>query len=138
MLFRSLRRRGVQLAAGPSLDKVVHLVKDRAAAIPQLADEAMLFYEVDVRVSQEELPQEAMQGLRTLKARLASAPWQRAALGEALKDVAKSSGLKMPQLAMPLRRIVTGRTQTPSIDAVLELLGRETVLQRLSRTLDED
>jgi glutamyl-tRNA synthetase len=55
-----------------------------------------------------------------------------------LKDVAKASGLKMPQLAMPLRRIVTGRTQTPSIDAVLELLGRETVLQRLSHTLDED
>jgi glutamyl-tRNA synthetase len=50
----------------------------------------------------------------------------------------KSNGLKMPQLAMPLRRLVTGRTQTPSIDAVLELLGRETVLLRLSRHLSED
>jgi glutamyl-tRNA synthetase len=37
----------------------------------------------------------------------------------------------MPQVAMPLRQVVTGRTQTPSIDAVLELLGRETVLARL-------
>ncbi len=44
----------------------------------------------------------------------------------------------MPQVAMPLRHIVTGRTQTPSIDAVLELLGRETVLLRLARHLDED
>jgi len=50
----------------------------------------------------------------------------------------KSSGLKMPQLAMPLRRLVTGRSQTPSIDAVLELLGRETVLHRLSLHLDTD
>ena len=64
--------------------------------------------------------------------------WQRALLGEAIKEVVKSSGLKMPQVAMPLRRLVTGRTQTPSIDAVLELLGRETVLLRLSQHLDQD
>ena len=45
---------------------------------------------------------------------------------------------KMPQVAMPLRQITTGRTQTPSIDAVLELLGREVVLHRLTRSLDAD
>jgi glutamyl-tRNA synthetase len=44
----------------------------------------------------------------------------------------------MPQLAMPLRRIVTGREQTPSIDAVLELLGRETVVLRLAHHLESD
>ena len=44
----------------------------------------------------------------------------------------------MPQVAMPLRHIVTGRTQTPSIDAVLELLGRETVLTRLAQYLETD
>jgi glutamyl-tRNA synthetase len=44
----------------------------------------------------------------------------------------------MPQLAMPLRHIVTGRTQTPSIDAVLELLGRDTVLLRLGQFLETD
>ena len=133
-----LRRRDVQPGAGPSLEKVVGLLKDRAASIVQLADEAMLFYEVEIQVPQEPLSPETLQGLRTLKARLATVPWQRAALGDTLKDVAKASALKMPQLAMPLRRIVTGRTQTPSIDAVLELLGRETVLARLSRQLDED
>jgi glutamyl-tRNA synthetase len=73
-----------------------------------------------------------------LKARLTNSKWERAALNEAIKEVVKASGLKMPQIAMPLRRIVTGRTQTPSIDAVLELLGRETVLQRLTANLNED
>jgi glutamyl-tRNA synthetase len=37
----------------------------------------------------------------------------------------------MPQLAPALRVLVCGRTQTPSIDAVLALFPRETVLQRL-------
>jgi glutamyl-tRNA synthetase len=41
----------------------------------------------------------------------------------------------MPELAMPVRLLVTGRTQTPSLDAVLELLGRDTVLARLAQHL---
>jgi glutamyl-tRNA synthetase len=32
---------------------------------------------------------------------------------------------------MPLRVMVTGETQTPSVDAVLELLGREETLARM-------
>ena len=132
-----LRRRGVQLAAGPALEKVVHLLKERAASVVQLADEAMLFYEVEVKPGTPDWDEAAEKALRTLKARLASVAWERASIGEAIREAAKSSGLKMPQLAMPLRRLVTGRAQTPSIDAVLELIGRETVLQRLSR-LDQD
>jgi glutamyl-tRNA synthetase len=119
------------------LERVVALLKDRASSIPQLADEARLFYEVEVpRAPPADL--EVAKALRILKARLTSAEWTRPAISEALKDAVKSSGLKMPQVAMPLRQIVTGRTQTPSIDAVLELLGRELVLHRLTRSLDSD
>ena len=70
-----------------------------------------------------------------LKSRLSEGAWERGAIGAAIKDVAKASGLKMPAIAMPLRLMTTGRAQTPSIDAVLELLGREVVLKRLSHYL---
>jgi glutamyl-tRNA synthetase len=133
-----LRRRGVQLAAGPDLLKAVHLLKDRANTVPQLADEAMLFYTLEVKPAPAEWGADALKALRTLKARLGAVPWERAAINDAIKETVKSSGLKMPQLAMPLRQIVTGRTQTPSIDAVLELLGRDTVLLRLGRFLEAD
>jgi glutamyl-tRNA synthetase len=104
----------------------------------QLADEAMLFYALEVDPGTPDWGGEVDKALRTLKARLAGVAWERQAINAAIKDVVKSSGLKMPQLAMPLRRLATGRTQTPSIDAVLELLGRDTVLLRLSRHLNED
>jgi len=39
----------------------------------------------------------------------------------------------MPQLAMPVRVLVCGTPQTPSVDAVLELLSKEKVLARLQR-----
>jgi glutamyl-tRNA synthetase len=133
-----LRNRGMQPGGGPPLASVIRLLKDRASSVLQLADEAMLFYQVEVDPGTPDWDEQTGKALRMLEARLAAAPWQRAAIHEAIKDVVKSSGLKMPQIAMPLRRLVTGRTQTPSIDAVLELIGRDTVLLRLARHLHED
>ncbi|HEU4350824.1 MAG TPA: glutamate--tRNA ligase [Burkholderiales bacterium] len=133
-----LRRRGTQPGGGPPLERVVALVKERANSIAQLADEAMLFYAVEVKPALSELSPDALKALRTLKARLSSVAWERSAISDTIKDVAKTSGLKMPQVAMPLRHIVTGRSQTPAIDAVLELLGREMVLMRLAQHLETD
>jgi len=118
------------------LSAVINLVKDRASTIPQLVDEAMLFYAQDVKPGASD--RSADQALKALKERLGAVTWERGAINEAIKEVVKSNGLKMPQLAMPLRHIVTGRSQTPSMDAVLELLGRDTVLARLARHLETD
>ena len=38
----------------------------------------------------------------------------------------------MPKLAMPLRVLLTGLEQTPSVDAVVAIFPRETVLERLA------
>ena len=138
LLEAELRKRGVQLAVGPELPRVVNLIKDRANTVAQLADEAMLFYALEVKPAPAEWNGEALKALRMLKARLGAVSWERAAINQAIKETVKSSGLKMPQVAMPLRHIVTGRTQTPSIDAVLELLGRDTVLLRLGQFLETD
>ena len=65
--------------------------------------------------------------------RLRTVAWDRAALAAMLKEVLAAHKLKMPQLAMPLRLLLTGQLQTPSIDALVELFGRDTVLERLQR-----
>ncbi|MGH8675219.1 MAG: glutamate--tRNA ligase, partial [Burkholderiales bacterium] len=129
----ALRSRGIETASGPSLEKVVALLKERAATIAQLADAACLFYryeeppagEVAERVAGRVRP-----ALEMLAARLADSAWDRKSLAATVSGVLKATGLKMPELAMPVRLLVTGRTQTPSLDAVLELLGRDTVLAR--------
>jgi len=133
LLQQEFANRKVSTTNGPPLARVAALVKERANSIPQLADEAMLFYFFEEKPFTLEEP--ARKGLESLTLKLEKAPWEKAAIGDAMKQVLKENGLKMPQLAMPLRQAVTGRTQTPSIDAVLELLGREKVLNRLSRLL---
>jgi glutamyl-tRNA synthetase len=62
---------------------------------------------------------------------LEDCPWNKQAINDAIKEVLRATGLKMPQLAMPVRVLVMGTAQTPSLDAVLELCGRDAVLQRL-------
>ena len=53
-------------------------------------------------------------------------------MAELIKATLEKHGIKMPKLGVPLRVAVTGQKQTPAIDAVLHILGRETVLKRLS------
>jgi len=127
--------------AGPPLEKVFSLLKDRANTLQHLAESARMFYIYEEPSAQnlaELLNDRTRPALRMLAAKLAGTPWERKSLGAAVSGVLKESGLKMPELAMPARLLVTGRTHTPSLDAVLELLGRETVLARLARHLQGD
>ncbi|MBV8031267.1 MAG: glutamate--tRNA ligase [Betaproteobacteria bacterium] len=135
LVRKELAKRGTRADAGPPLEAVVALLKDRSSSIVQLADEATLFYG-EPHVERIALEPPVKEALVAVKAALAQSDWSRSRINDVVKHVVKTHALKMPQLAMPLRRIVTGREQTPSIDAVLELLGREAVLARLARALD--
>jgi glutamyl-tRNA synthetase len=73
--------------------------------------------------------------LEKLRDRFAAIPWEREAIHDALTSTAKEYGLKLGQLAMPLRVMVTGVTETPSIDATLELIDRDEVRARMEREL---
>jgi len=134
----ALRAIGVDSSESPPLDKVVALLKDRASAIPQIAEAATLFYRYETPPAAkvaEMVTERIRPGLEMLATKLADSAWDRRSLSATIGAVMKSSGLKMPELAMPVRLLVTGRTQTPSLDAVLELLGRDTVLARLAQHL---
>ncbi|MOA50923.1 Glutamate--tRNA ligase [compost metagenome] len=77
---------------------------------------------------------EAVQpAIAALAAALAECEWTREAISAAFKEVLKAQGLKMPQLAMPVRVLTVGSAHTPSVDAVLELLGREKIAARLQK-----
>jgi glutamyl-tRNA synthetase len=113
-------------------NSVVALLKERAGSVKELAAQAEMFY---AEPGVQPVPAAAKPALAALQKSLEGVAWERNSLGAAVSAAAKAHGLKMPQLAMPLRRVLTGREQTPSIDAVLELLGREAVLARIGKAL---
>jgi glutamyl-tRNA synthetase len=133
-----LARNGCDTKNGPPLARVVALLKERVSTVEELGDAAVYFYralEPAEELKKEHYSPEVRPALADLAARLASVEWSRAGISEAIKSVVASSKLKMPKIAMPLRVMVTGEAQTPSVDIVLELIGRDEVLARLEKQL---
>jgi glutamyl-tRNA synthetase len=133
-----LARRGIDPEAGAPLEKVVALYKDRVTNLNELADALEPFYVV-VQPSAEmiaaHLTEPVRAALKVLRDRLSSCIWEKAAISAAFKETLTACALKMPQVAIPLRVVLLGQPQSPAIDAVLEVLGRDEVLARLDRYL---
>jgi glutamyl-tRNA synthetase len=131
-----LRRRGIEVGAAERLAPLCALYKDRCATVGELADWLRMYFE-GVAPSEADLAAHVTAAVRpallALGERLAAAEWTKAGIAAAIKETLAACGLKMPQLAHAVRVLVCGRTQTPSIDAVLALFPREVVLARLRR-----
>ncbi|MDO6385198.1 glutamate--tRNA ligase [Uliginosibacterium sp. 31-12] len=131
---KRLAARAVSVEGGPELAAVVALYRERVSTLVELADSVESYF-VEVAPSAElaaqHLTESACSALALLASKLALVSWDKAALSALIKETCSELGLKMPQLAIPLRVKLLGVAQTPSIDAVLEVLGRERVLARL-------
>jgi len=122
---------------GADLAEVCGLLKERAQTLNELAHEARLFY-VEPAIAEADRARHLQGGAPSLPAALAalastleSVDWNRAAIADALKSTLAEHGLKMPQLAVPVRLLVFGVPQTPSVDAMLAAMPRATVVARL-------
>jgi len=131
---RIVRRGGNPQAV--DLASAIGLLKDRAETLEQLAEGAMLFCApyapAPAELVAQHLTPAAREALADFAARARDTDWTREAISALIKTVLAERGLKMPQLAIPLRVAITGRAQTPAVDAVLALLGQERVLERLA------
>jgi len=132
LVAAQLQKRGITV--DERLPRICGLFKDRCDTTVALADWAQAFY-ADVTPKAEELAQHVTDAVKPVLAqlveKLSACAWDKASIAAAIKEVLAACGLKMPQLAMPVRVLVLGTAQTPSLDAVLELLTREKVLSRL-------
>ncbi len=127
-----LSKRGVQ--TDTRLAAICGLFKDRCDTLCVLADWVAVFYG-DVSPKADEKAQHVTDAIKPALAllveKLAQCEWDKAAIAAVLKEVLAAQGLKMPQLAMPVRVLVMGTAQTPSLDAVLALCEKQKVLERL-------
>ena len=135
MIQAVLAKRGI--TSDDRLPAICGLFKDRCDTLLVLADWATAFYN-DVSPQVEDVAKHitlaVLPALDALATKLnAVADWTIANVSAAFKEVLAEQGLKMPQLAMPVRVLVMGTPQTPSVDAVLWLCGKEKVLARLTK-----
>ncbi len=132
LVAEQLQRMGLQ--ADARLPAICGLFKDRCDTTVALAGWARAFY-ADVQPDAAELAQHVTDAVRpavqSLARQLEAAVWDKASISAVIKSVLAEHGLKMPQLAMPVRVLVMGTAQTPSLDAVLALHDKKVVVGRL-------
>ena len=130
--------RGINVSVAPALEAVIALYKERISTLNELADAAEVFYidlHPDQTILDAHLSAEALPALREFAERIANVAWETGAISALIKELIGKHGLKMPKLAMPLRVMLVGQTQAPSVDALVVLFPRELVLARVTKYL---
>ncbi|WP_332693311.1 glutamate--tRNA ligase [Bosea sp. (in: a-proteobacteria)] len=112
-------------------------LKDRAKTLIELLDSAFYLYATRPLALEPKaaalLDEAARERMPKLAENLAALPaWETPALEAAVREFAEASGVKLGQVAQPLRAALTGRTTSPGLFDVMAVLGREEVLARLS------
>ena len=129
-----LSSRGLNVAGDARLPAMCALYKDRCKTTAELADWLAMYFAPVIPPADElarQLTEPVRAALDSLHQALADVDWQPAAIAAAIKQVLTSHQLKMPQLAIPLRLLLCGRSQTPSVDAVVALFDRDLARERL-------
>ncbi|CDT89265.1 glutamyl-tRNA synthetase [Vibrio coralliirubri] len=127
---------------GPAITEVIKLVGERCNTLIELAEQSRYFYE-DFSEFEAGAAKKHLRGVAKGPLELALAKV------EALEDfttanikdgviaaVCEELEIGMGKIGMPLRVAVTGGGQSPSVDAVMELVGKERVIARIKMALE--
>ena len=123
------------------LAKLVVMVRERTKTLVEMVTWATPYFGQDVTMDEEAakkfLTPAMAPALATLAARFEVEPVFHKEQWETIfKQVVDEMGMKMGQLAQPVRVALTGRTASPGLFEVMELLGRERTLIRLKKGIE--
>lgn len=133
-----LQKKGFQVALDERLIKMVNVLRERAKTLVELADSADYFFADEIKCEEAArkkfLTPDALPILEDLINKLSSltdftVPELRKIFGE----ITEKRGSKLVQIAQPTRVALTGGTVSPGIFEVIEILGRDKVIERLKR-----
>jgi len=136
-----LRQQGCDPANGPALVEVIVQQRERCRTLLEMAEKSKFFY-ADVESYNEKdaakhLTAKAVPVLRHLIDGLnALGDWQAESIHGVVHAVAEQLGLKLGEVAQPIRVAVSGAAVSPPIDQTLQLLGREQTVARLAAAAD--
>ena len=124
-----------------NVQQLTAIQRERCKDLNEMVEQSRFFFAdidaYDDQAANKFLTDEASAVLKALESGLSStAEWSAEALNIAVRAVAEQMDIKLGKVAQPLRVALAGSAVSPSIDATLELLGRERSLQRIRRAID--
>ncbi len=118
------------------LAKQISLYQERVQTLQELAESLIYFYQEPAperELLEKHCTEEIKPILNELIHQLKNCDWNAESIHHLINESVQKNSIKFPKLAMPLRVILTGSAQSPSINDVMFILGRDAVLTRLQQ-----
>ena len=139
MVWPYLAAQGFARPSAETLAKIMLTVRERGQTLAELAGKAEFYFperpEIEPEAAAKFLTPEHLALLRELREPLGAAGLTPQGFEELLRNLAKAKDLKLSALAQPLRVALTGRTASPGLFEILEILGPERTRLRLDAVL---
>ena len=121
------------------LQRAISLYKERANTLVDLSNQIIFFFEeqkLSDELVQKYLDDERLQLIGKFYALFDKLDWEDEKINAAIKNFVAENAVKFPQIAMPLRVILTGTDHTPSIASIMWILGCDETKQRIQKYIN--
>ncbi len=124
------------------LSKAVNLLRERSKTLDELANSLRYFIsdsvEIDPKASQKFLTTEGIKYLSEIRDSLSRLQDVSAAeIEKIFTDLSKTHNIKLGAIAQPVRVALTGGTASPGIYEIIEIIGKEKTIKRLSKAIEQ-
>lgn len=140
-LIPFLKGRDCDAKEGDFIESAINTLIHRSKTLQEMADGAVFYYQDTImyeeKAARKFLKPSALDPLQLLKTNLeALAEFTEKTLEDAFRAVMETTGLKLGKIAQPVRVALTGKTVSPGIFEIAEVIGKEKVIYRLQRAIE--
>ncbi|HIF17197.1 MAG TPA: glutamate--tRNA ligase [Cycloclasticus sp.] len=140
-LIEQLKTLGCDVENGPDVVEIVKTQQERAKTLKEMAEKSLLFYndydEFDEKAAKKNLKAAALEPLEMMLGKFEQlSDWSKDPLHQVILDTAEALDVKLGKVAQPLRVSLTGTSVSPSLDATLFLLGKDTCVRNINRGIE--
>ena len=141
LLVPFLKKIGIHVESGEFLVKVVKTLVQRSKTMEEMATAATFYFTETIayeeKAARKFLKPDTRQPLHFLMDALDIIDvFTEENLENAFKSVMYKTGLKLGKIAQPVRVALTGKTASPGIFEITEIIGKEKVIRRLKQAIE--
>jgi len=135
-----LQKLGLENLEEQKVIQAVNTLKERSKTLVEMAESALFYFQDDITYEEKGdkkfLKPNVLEHLEDLQGRLEKTPeFNQEGLEKTFISFLEDREIKLGKVAQPLRVALTGKTFSPGIFEVMEVLGKETSLKRLSKAI---
>ncbi len=140
-LIPFLEKSGLKSLNKEKVKDAVATLKIRSKTLVDMAESSRFYFEKDIlydgKADNKFLKPDVLELLENLQGRLEQTSiFDQEGLEKAFVDFLEANQIKLKKVAQPLRVALTGKTASPGIFEVMEVLGKEVVLGRLEKAVN--